>query len=89
MSIEKTREETIKITCELDKKAHLYGDFVVYYLDADKNFLRLIWKAVHWNSLSIDQRFCMVKYGNFFMTEEEAIAACDRIVAKPVEVKVN
>lgn len=70
--------EIIKQCQELDKKAEKDG-LVVYYLDAARHTFKLGWNAISWSLLAENERYCMVKYGNIFLSKEEAEAACNRI----------
>jgi hypothetical protein len=71
-------DEIVKKCLELDKKSEQEG-IAVYYLSASRNTYRLVWNAVSWSMLSEGERYSMVRYGNLFLSVEEAEAALKRL----------
>lgn len=74
------REEIVKRCLEIDQLAKEKTDLTVYFISSDRLTFRLGWNAMYWTSLAENERYCMVKYGNLFMTQEEVDAAVKRAI---------
>jgi hypothetical protein len=69
-------DEDIKSEC---MRRDAMGNKIVYFIaGAGAMRLRLVVNSLYWQTLSMGERYSMVKYGNLFDSFEDAKAAIDR-----------
>lgn len=74
-----THDEIVARCLEIDAMAN---DQVVHYMTAERRTFRLVRQSMYWCSLADNERYCMVKYGNYFLDKDEADAAVERALKK-------
>jgi len=55
---------------------------IVYFLDCNRHTFRLGVSSMYWSHLAENERYCMVKYGNYFLNKEDAESAVARAMSK-------
>lgn len=74
-----TDAEIIAACTERDAR----GNHSVFYLTCGHHTFKLCVASIPWSMLNTGERYCIVKNGNLFDTEEDARAAVARALTKP------
>lgn len=58
---------------------------VVYFITSDKHTFKLTLGAMYWGMLAENERYCMVKYGNYYLNRDAGMRVIAKVQSQYVE----